>query len=282
MLPRIDATPGRVGFRWLTPDGEPTCLSAVVALPGAEADRWLPTHLEALDDVLIEVAGRFGAVLGGGRGPRPDEQDDISAAYRVIDRLCHEYDEAHRTAGLPDDLRAGQIIGTAALMSIRLRQSIGLMGPAPFDGVLDPPGPGVVGGRAGLHPVDQAEPWRGSRWLVVTDAGGRLPATLSMLLFDSSGVDKDATLTEHREALIRVTDAVLDPAAEPMVASGAVDWLLFDWVMAHREEREGGDSGAVEITSGGTDTSRMIVRAAAASATVRARFDLGLLALPVD
>lgn len=276
-LPRIQSTDDRVGFHWASPEGDPMRLAQMIDLPGAEADRWLPTHLEALDDVLIEVAGRFGEILGGGRGPRPEERDDLTNAYRAIDRLCLEYADAHHVAGLPDDLRAGQIIGTAALMSIRTRQSIGLMGPAPFDGDLDSPGPGVVGGTADLVSVDASAPWRGARWLVTTSEGQRLPATLSMLMFDSSGVNKDASLTEHREALEQVTEAVADPGAEPMAASGAVDWLLFDWVMAHRESP---DSGAVEITSARLADARMIVLAAAASARVRARFDLGLLDLP--
>lgn len=277
MLPRIHATDDRIGFHWVSPDGEPMSLGDTIGLPGAEADRWLPTHLEALDDVLIEIAGRFGEILGGGRGPRPDERDALTDAYRAIDRLSAEYAEAHATTALPDDVRAGQILGTGALMSIRIRNAIGLMGPAPFDGELDTPGPGMVGGHAGLHWVDDASLWRGSRWLVNTEDGRRLPATLSMLLFDSSGVNKDATLTEHREALALVTEAVSSPAAEPMTASGAIDWLLFDWVMAHRESP---DSGAVEITSGKAVDARMIVLAAAASARVRARFDSGLLDLP--
>lgn len=278
MLPSLHATDERIGFHWLSPEGLPLPLVQVIALPDAEADRWLPTHLEALDDTLIEVAGRFGEVLGGGRGPQPDERDDLTDAYRAIDRASAEYAEAHASVDLRDDVRAGQIIGTGALMSIRIRNSIGLMGPAPFDGELDHPGPGMVGGRAGLHWVDESTLWRGSRWLVVTDEGRRLPATLSMLLFDSSGVNKEASLTEHREALERVTEAVTDRAADPMTASGAVDWLLFDWVMAHRESP---DSGAVEIKSGRTSDARMIVLAAAASAQVRARFDVGLLTLPL-
>lgn len=103
------------------------------------------------------------------------------------------------------------------------------MGPAPFDAELDAPGPGVGGGHAGLHWVVDAQPWRGARWLVLSDDDRRLPATLSMLLFDSSEENKDACLTEHREALGRVTEAVASGAVEPMAASGAVDWLLFDW-----------------------------------------------------
>jgi hypothetical protein len=277
MLPRIDAPEDCIGFHWRSPDGEAMRLAEVLALPGAETERWLPTHLEALDDVLIEVAGRFGEVLGGGRGVRPDERADATEAYRAIDRLCQEYAVAQRQAGAPDDLRAGQILGTSVLMSIRLRQSLGLMGGAPFDGTLDQPGTGVVGGLAGLHWVDESEPAKGARWLVVTAEGSRLPATLSMLLFDSSGVDKDAARDEHRQALVRVTEAVSSHQMDPYAASGAVDWLLFDWVMAHRESA---DSGAVEIGAGGSADARMIVLAAAASAEVRSRFDLGLLDLP--
>ncbi|MEZ5096874.1 MAG: hypothetical protein R2731_12595 [Nocardioides sp.] len=107
----------------------------------------------------------------------------------------------------------------------------------------------------------------------MTDGAQRLPATLSMLLFDSSGVDKDATLREHRAALRRVSAAVLEPGAEPLAASGAVDWLLFDWLMAHRD---GPDSGAVEIRSGQVDDAAMIVAAADASVRVRKRFDPAL------
>jgi len=277
MIPRIEATDDRIGFHWRSPQGEAMRLAEVVALPNAEAERWLPTHLEALDDVLIDVAGRFGEILGGGRGLRPDERADVTSAYRAIDRLCQEYAVAHRQVGAPDDVRAGQILGTSALLSIRLRQSLGLMGAAPFDGTLDQPGSGVVGGLAGLYWVDESEPARGARWLVVTSEGSRLPATLSMLLFDSSGVNKDSTLDEHREALARVTEAVSSPQADPYAASGAVDWLLFDWVMAHRESP---DSGAVEIGARRGADARMIVLAAAASAEVRSRFDLGLLDLP--
>lgn len=275
-LPRIHATDDELGFHWLTPEGRPARLAELFELPGAEPHRWLPTHAEALDDVLIEVAGHFGEVLGGGRGPRPGEHDGLAAAYRAIDRAVVDYAAAQRAAGLAADTRAGQILGTAALMGIRARWALGLTGPAPFDGELDTPGVGLVGGRAGLHWVSAEEAWRGARWLVVTDDSRRLPATLSMLLHDSSGVDREATLTEHREAMARVADAVLAPGAEPMTASGAVDWLLFDWVMAHRETTDSGDSGAVVIPTGREDDAALIVAAADASAQVRARFDPAL------
>lgn len=277
MLPRILADDDVLGFCWATPDGRPARLVDLLEAPDAEPHRWLPTHLEALDDTLIEVASRFGEVLGGGRRPTPAERDEITIAYRVLDRACHEYAVAHAAAQLPDDLRGGQILGTAALMGIRLRDALNLTGAAPFDGELDRPGPGLVGGRAGMHWVEQTQAWRGARWLVVTTDGRRLPATLAMLLFDSSGVDKDATLTEHRDALSTVTDAVTRDDADPFVAAGAIDWLLFDWVMAHRDSP---DSGAVQIPSGKASDIRMIVRACAASTEVRSRIDPGLLDLP--
>jgi hypothetical protein len=273
-LPQIDATDDRVGFRWLSSEGSVLPLREVIALPGAEPDRWLPTHLEALDDVLIEVAGTYGDVLGGGRRPTTIERDALVEVYSTLDRLCWEYADAHATTAFPGTVRAGQIIGTAALMSIRAREATSMMGAPPFEGELDEPGLGVIGGRAGLHWVSPEAAWLGARWLVVTDDGLRLPATLSMLLFDASGVDKDATLTEHREALTQVTGAMTDPTVEPMQASGALDWLLFDWIMAHRD---GPDSGAVEIRSGKVADADMIVAATAASARIRARFDPALV-----
>ncbi|MDP4014104.1 MAG: hypothetical protein Q8P38_05755 [Candidatus Nanopelagicales bacterium] len=274
MLPRIDATDDHIGFTWLSPEGRALRLRQVIALPGAEPERWLPTHLEALDDVLIEVAGTYGEVLGGGRRPTASEREDLVGVYATLDRLCWEYADALAATERPGSVRAGQIIGTAALMSIRTREAVSMMGAPPFEGELDEPGLGVIGGRAGLHWVTPEAAWPGARWLVVTDGGLRLPATLSMLMFDASGVDKDATLTEHREALARVTEAETDPAAEPMRASGALDWLLFDWIMAHRD---GPDSGAVQIRSGNVADADMIVAATAASARIRARFDPALV-----
>ena len=80
MLPRINATDDRIGFHWSSPDGPAMRLVEVFELPDAEADRLLPTHLEALDDVLIDVAGRpqRGMPLDRPtlsrvrRGPQPD------------------------------------------------------------------------------------------------------------------------------------------------------------------------------------------------------------------
>lgn len=274
-LPLIQQDDEAIGFCWSDPDGTRLTLLEVIRRPGAEPDRWLPTHLEALDDVLIDLAARFGEVLGGGRLPEPGELGDLDAAHRVVDRICHEYGEAHAATGLPDDLRAGQIIGTATIMTIHARHVLGLTGPPPFDGLLDEPPVGVVGGRAGLHHVDEHERWRGARWLVVTEDGLRLPATLSMLLNDSSGVDSQAALREHREALVALIEEVRRaPDAEVLTATGAIDWLLYDWVMAHRD---GPDSGAVEIPPGQVVDAAMIVAAVTASVALRARTDPALL-----
>lgn len=276
-LPSIDASDDRIGFLWRTPDGLPTRLDELIAAPEAEPERWLPTHLAALDDVLIDVAGRFGEVLGGGRRPSAQEHGAATGAYREIDRLCHEYARARRFARTRRDPRAGQIIGTGCLLSIRLRAALGLIGPAPLADALDEPALGPVGGHARFRWASATQRWLGGRWVVEAIDGRRLPASLSMLLFDSSGVEKDGARDEHRAALAEVTSAVADSGAEPMAASGALDWLLFDWVMAHRESPE---SGAVLIAASHPADADMIIAAAEASADVRSQFDPGLLELP--
>ncbi|HHU08926.1 MAG TPA: hypothetical protein GXZ60_02750 [Intrasporangiaceae bacterium] len=269
MLPRIVAGDG-FGFRWALPEGAIVPLVDLFTLPDAEPERWLPTHLEALDELSIEVTGRFGAVLGGERQPEQEEYAALTEVYTVLDRAVGEYAEAFtaaRAQGLkaPVTLRAGQIIGTATLLGILARMPLGLAGPAPFDGDLDAPPAGIIGGRAGLHPVDEARPWLGGRWLVITDEGLRLPATLAMLLSDSSGVDKDATLREHREFLTTLAAAAGDvPPDATREAAGAVDWMLFDWIMAHRESE---DSPGVQVRS--VADARLIIDAAAASVRLR-------------
>jgi hypothetical protein len=107
----------------------------------------------------------------------------------------------------------------------------------------------VVSGRGQLHWVDEDEPWRGARWGVASADGRRYPLTLSMLLFDSSGVSKDAAVDEHRAAL--------------------GDWLMANW--------QSPDSAAIELRSGRIDDAALIVRAAAAGARLR-RAEPGLTA----
>jgi len=265
--PWISQTDREVGFRWMTAAGERTTLVQVLTERGSEADRLLPTHLEALDDVLIGAAERFGDVLGGGRSPADHAEELALIELSVtLDRTCVEYAGALAATSFPADLRAGQIVGTASLMSILARSCVGRSGPVPLAGQLDDPSMGVIAGFGEMVVVDSVQPWRGGRWVVRTEAGKRFPAMLSMLLFDSSGVNKEAALDEHRAALVGVVAAAQSADADPDVAAGAIDWLLYDWLLAHRD---GPDSGAIEIKSGRLADATMIVSATAASATLR-------------
>jgi hypothetical protein len=265
---------GQIGFYWATPAGTPTSLQALV-VDDDEADRLVATHLEALDDALIIAAEWFGEVLGGGRGPADaDEREGLLELHRTLDRLCFEYAAALEKTGLIADLRAGKIIGTAALFSIRARRPLGLLGPAPFDGELDDPGLGVVGGYGEFHHVDPDKPWKGGRWVVRTDAGQRFPLTLSMLMFDSSGANKEGARKEHREALQAVVSTAGSPQSDPMAVTCALDWLLYDWLMAHRD---GPDSAEIVFPRGYDDAAALVVSAAAASVAARATFDPGLV-----
>lgn len=276
MRPRIVQADGQIGFYWATPQGRPTSLQALVADPDEdEPDRLIATHLEALDDSLIIAAERFGEILGGGRGPADAaERDDLLELHRACDRLCFEYAAALEKTGLIADLRAGKIIGTAALFSIRARRPLGLLGPAPFDGELDEPSLGVVGGYGEYQQVDPDKPWKGGRWVVRTDTGQRFPLTLSMVFFDSSGANKEGARKEHRDALQSVVSAARLPDADPMAVTCALDWLLYDWLMAHRD---GPDSAEIVFPKGFDDAAGLVVSAAAASVAARATFDPGLV-----
>ncbi|MGE0218478.1 hypothetical protein [Mycolicibacterium sp.] len=273
MRPRIVQRDGQIGFYWATPDGAPTTLRALVEQDD-EPDRLAATHLSALDDALIDAAGRFGRLLGGGRRPDGQDRADLMELYRALDRACLDYAGAVEHLGLTPDVRAGQIIGTAVLMSILARQPLDLLGPAPLENELDEPSLGVVGGFGEMVQVDPQRPWRGGRWVVRTESGARLPLTLSMLLFDSSGVNKDAARDEHREALQQVVAAATHPDADPLEVACALDWLLYDWLMAHRD---GPDSAEIVFPKNQQGTAAVIVAAAAASVAARATFDPALV-----
>ncbi len=276
MRPRIIQQDGQIGFYWATPSGSPTSLQNLV-VGDEEPDRLVATHLEALDDALIIAAGRFGEILGGGRPPADaEERDGLLELHRTLDRLCFEYAAALEQTGLAADLRAGKIIGTAALFSIRARLPLDLLGPAPFDGELDDPSIGVIGGFGEFHFLDQDKPCKGGRWVVRTEAGQRFPLTLGMLFFDSSGVNKEAARKEHRDALQAVVAAARSPEADPLTVTCAVDWLLYDWLMAHRENA---DSAEIVFPKGYEGDAALVVSAAAASVAARATFDPGLLGL---
>ncbi|WAC89257.1 hypothetical protein [Mycobacterium sp. Aquia_213] len=276
MRPRIVQIDGQIGFYWATSAGVPISLQRLV-VDDDEADRLVATHLEALDDALIIAAERFGEILGGGRGPADaGERDDLLDLHRTLDRLCLEYASATDLAQVKPDLRAGKIIGTAALFSIRARQPLGLLGPAPFDGQLDDPTLGVVGGFGEMQQVDPTRPWLGGRWVVRTEAGQRFPLTLSMLMFDSSGVNKDGARREHLDALSSVIAASRSAGADPLAVTCAVDWLLYDWLMAHRD---GPDSAEIVFPKGHEGDAAVVVAAAATSVAARATFDPGLTGL---
>lgn len=266
--PRIVQDEGQAGFYWATESGRPVSLAELVRVDD-EPERLLPTHLEALDDALIIATGRLGGVLGGGRRPEPDERRELRELHRALDRLCQEYAAAVAACDAEVDVRAGQIIGTATLVSILARQPIGLLGPAPLEGELDDPSIGIVGGFGDLVVVDPDRPWTGARWVVRTTDGRRLPATLSMLLHDSSGVNKEAAVDEHRAAL-RSTVAAVDRAdADPMAAACALDWMLYDFLDAHRD---GPDSGAIDLHNRREDAG-LVVSASAASVRCRSAVD---------
>lgn len=57
-----------------------------------------------------------------------------------------------------------------------------------------------------------------------------------MLMFDSSGANKEGARSEHQDALrISVVKASAMPEADPLAVTCALDWLLYDWLMAHRD-----------------------------------------------
>lgn len=274
MRPRIVQADGQIGFYWATPDGVATTLPDLV-IGDEEPDRLVATHLEALDDALIIAAAQFGDLLGGGKYPDPDERGDLVVLHRRLDMLVRDYALAAEVTGIVSDVRAGKIIGTATLFSIRARFPVGLLGPAPFDGELDEPSMGVISGFGQMVLVDPHKPWKGGRWILESESGQRYPLTLSTMLFDSSGVNKDAARREHREAIEACIAGATWGDADPLTVACALDWLLYDWLMAHREDP---DSAAIQIPKGHDSDAAMIVTAVAASVNARAQFDPGLAA----
>jgi len=272
MRPRIVQADGQIGFFWAAPDGTPTTLTDLV-VGDDEPQRLLATHLAALDDALIIAAGRFGEVLGGGRHPSPDERADLVELYRRLDLLVRDYALAAELVGVAPDVRTGKVIGTAALLSIRARFPVGMLGPAPLEHELDEPGLGVVAGYGRLCYVDPDAPWKGARWVLDAETGQRFPLTLSMMLFDSSGVNKDAARREHRAAIEACVAGAARDDADPFTVACALDWLLYDWLMAHRENP---DSAEIVFPRGHESDAAMVVAAAAASVRVRSRFDPAL------
>lgn len=279
MRPRIAQTDGQIGFYWVTPENVPTTLPNLV-IDDDEPDRLVATHLEALDDALIIAAARFGDLLGGAKHPDSQERDDLIVLHRSLDLLVRDYALAAEIVGIVPDLRAGKIIGTATLFSISARFPVGMLGPAPFDGNLDEPSQGVISGFGQMELLDPAKPWKGGRWILKAESGRRYPLTLSTMLYDSSGVNKDAARREHRDVIESCVQGAKDGEADPFSVASALDWLLYDWLMAHREDP---DSAAIQIPKGHESDAAMIVAAASSSVCARAKIDPGLAApIPAD
>lgn len=263
---------GQIGFYWVTDDDTQITLWDLVKVDD-EPDRLVATHLEALDDALIIAAARFGELLGGGKQPTGQERGDLAVLYQSLDRLIHEYAAAADVAAVVPDVRAGKIIGTAALMSILARFPLDLLGPAPLDGELDEPPIGVIAGHGQMQLVDPDRPWAGGRWVLQSEAGQRFPLTLSTMMFDSSGVNKEAARREHRDTIAACVDSADQPDADPFTVAAALDWLLYDWLMAHREDS---DSAAITFPKGHESDAAVLVSAVRASICVRATFDPGV------
>jgi hypothetical protein len=270
MRPQIRQDENQLGFLWLSPDGDPIDLAGLMAID-YEPDRLPPTHLSALDDALIDIAGRFGELLGGGRAATlPNDRADLTNVVRVLDRLICEY----AAAVAEPDVRGGPGVGTDAVRTARARMALGAGGPVPLAGLVDDPGEGVVPGFGRLRYADPQVSWRGARWVVESPEpdGPCFPLTLTMLLHNSSGVRKDAALDEHRAALLAVTADVAEQlhlTADPLdrtIACGAVEWLLYDWLMAHRQAN---DSPGIQIHSKFPQDATMIVESAAVGVRCR-------------
>ena len=131
----------------------------------------------------------------------------------------------------------------------------------------------MLAGHGQFHWADPGVSWRGGRWLLAGEDGRRYPLTLDTLL-RGSGVEKDGALDEHRAALGLVSGLPAGADApgdvDPGVLAGAIEWLLYDWLMAHRESER---SAAIEIRSSRPADAAMIVRAAAALDLARGKTD---------
>lgn len=88
--------------------------------------------------------------------------------------------------------------------------------------------------------VDGPEHHRVFERLVLT-LGDRVDHCLGVL------TDKDGAYQEHLDALNSVIAAARSADADPMAVTCAVDWLLYDWLMAHRD---GPDSAEIVFRKG--------------------------------
>jgi len=158
-----------------------------------------------LDESLAYIDGisdRYSALLAGANGT--ERHSDLS--WSVGSYVCHVGDNlriwAERLAGLATELRAGQIVGTSALLAVRARTALGREGPVPFDGALCDPQPGVLAGHGQFHWADPDAPWRGGRWLMAHRESER-----SAAVEIRSGRPADAAMIVQAAAALAVARA---------------------------------------------------------------------------
>ncbi len=89
------------------------------------------------------------------------------------------------------------------------------------------------------------------------------PTSLPNLVIDDD--EPDRLGANH---LVALDDALI-------IAAGRFGELLYDWLMAHREDP---DSAAIQIPKGHQPDAAMIIGAVAASVSARTQFDPGLAA----
>ena len=260
------------GFTWQAPGQVTAPLSTVVEADLTAAARRLRQHVDAFDQLLVAVADAHGELLGGARALAGDDRDVLRRIHQTVDRTVLAYVDGLRAAGTAADVLGAQVVGAAVLLGHAARHPLGLVAPPPLAGRFDEPPIGGVSGTTRFAAAGD-EAWRGGHWIIETEDGRRLPAMLTTLLYDSSGVDREDVQDTHRAALRGAIDATDDAVAEidtAATAAGAIDHLLVDWLLAHRYED--GDL-AVRVDGGRIDDAWLIVDAAAASVRVRRQLD---------
>ncbi|WP_173153223.1 hypothetical protein [Phytohabitans suffuscus] len=102
--------PKTSGARWCGPVGARSSTRSRPVLAS-------PTRLAALDDALIDAAGRFGRLLGGGDPVTTETRRlDLRELHRALDRLCREYAAAPAVVRTEAELRAGSLPGPGGAM----------------------------------------------------------------------------------------------------------------------------------------------------------------------
>ena len=245
MRPRIVQTDGQIGFYWATPDGVATTLADLV-IDDEEPDRLVATHLEALDDALIIAAAQFGTCSAAASTPiraNATIWSPCTAAWICWCAITHwRRDRRHRprSAGGQDHRHRRVVFDLRPL-------PLDLLGPAPFDGELDEPSLGV---RQRIR-ADGAGRYREAVEGRPVDPEIGIRPTISADIVDDvvrqlrGEQGRRPTRTPRGDRTCIAT--AVAPDADPFTVACALDWLLYDWLMAHREDP---DSAAIQIPKG--------------------------------